>query len=128
MYLLMIQELVIPIATISEANSREHWTVAHTRHRRQKLAVRLALASNQLPVQFPVVVTMTRLSPRKLDSDNLHSALKYVRDAIAEHFLPGLAPGRADDHPGFSWSVRQEKHSDKAVKIEFQYHPQVSDQ
>ena len=32
---------------------------------------------------FPIVVTITRLGPRALDSDNLASSGKHVRDAIA---------------------------------------------
>lgn len=117
----MIQELTVPIHTISEANTREHWTIAHTRHRRQKLAVHHALLSNQVNTHLPVAVTMTRLSPRKLDSDNLQSALKYIRDAISEYFIPGKAPGRADDDPRFTWQCHQEKSPEKAVLLVFHW-------
>ncbi len=120
----MIQELIVPIHTISEANKREHWTKGHTRHKRQKYAVRLTLLSNKLPQKLPVVVTMTRLSPRTLDSDNLQSALKYIRDAVSEHFIHDKAPGRADDDPRFIWKYHQEKSPLKSTHLSFQWDDQ----
>ncbi len=117
----MIQEIIVPIHTISEANKREHWRAGHARHKRQKYAVRLELLSNKLPQKLPVVVTMTRQSPRTLDSDNLQSAMKYVRDAISEHFLPDKAPGRADDDPRFQWNYRQKKSQMKNTALIFEW-------
>jgi hypothetical protein len=40
-----------------------------------------------------------------LDSDNLVTAFKFLRDAIAADLAPGLPPGRADEH--FDWEYAQ---------------------
>ena len=120
-----MQEIMVPIHTISEANKREHWRAGHARHKQQKYAVRLALLSHKLPQKLPVVVTMTRQSPRTLDSDNLQTAMKNVRDAIAEHFITDKAPGRADDDPRFEWSYHQIKSKERNTKLVFQW-PDIS--
>ena len=103
----MIIEITFPILTTSEANSREHWAKSAHRHRNQKQITYLELESNQIPDNLPVIITLTRLSPRKLDIDNLPPSLKYIKDAVAEYFVPGLAPGRADDDKGFTWLFAQ---------------------
>lgn len=74
----------------------------------QKLIVRseckTALHSRLLPCN----VRLTRIG-RRLDDDNLRGALKYIRDAIAELLVPGLAIGRADDDERINWEYNQEK-------------------
>lgn len=111
----------IPIQVISEANTHEHWSKAHSRHKRQKFAVRMAMLSSRISQKLPVTVTMTRLSPRLLDSDNLQMAFKYIRDAISEHFITDKAPGRADDHPDFVWLYGQKKSKMKGIELSFHW-------
>ncbi len=50
-------------------------------------------------------ILLVRCSRRALDSDNLVSAFKTLRDAIAADLAPGLAAGRADAH--FDWEYSQ---------------------
>ncbi len=114
----MIKSFTIPVQVISEANIREHWRKAHKRHKDQKFIVRMEFLNQKIPQRLPVTITMTRLSPRNLDSDNLQAAFKYVRDAISEHFITDKAPGRADDDPRFTWLYEQKKSKDKCILIE----------
>lgn len=51
----------------------------------------------------PVVVVMTRLSRGQLQDDNIYSALKHVRDGIAD------ALGVDDADPRVTWRVAQAK-------------------
>lgn len=106
--------------TISEMNKREHWRAAHARHKKQKTNVRKALEIENIPRMLPCRVKMIRVGKKKLDSDNLQGAFKYVRDAIAEYFIPGLAAGRADDDPGFLWEYDQVKGL-PSIQVEFDW-------
>lgn len=94
-----VVEFTVPVRTVSEANGRDHWRVKAKRtkqHRRWAAALcpRHAL---------PCVVTMTRLSAGELDDDNLRSALKAVRDGIAD------ALGVDDRDPRVRWEYGQAK-------------------
>lgn len=79
-------EFLLPIKTINEANTRSHWRVKAKRVRAQRGAARLfmlaALGAGEL--ELPCTVTLTRISPGTLDDDGPPSALKGVRDGIAE--------------------------------------------
>ena len=88
----------LPMRLQSAANLREHWT---TRHRRVKAERALGawLAVNAVPL--PVVVTLTRIAPRRLDDDNLRSAFKGLRDGIADKL------GVADNDPRVRWEYLQ---------------------
>ena len=98
----------IPIVTVSESNTREHWSVSARRHKRQKLLVRLALNGHVCQLQPPYHVNIVRYSPGTLDGhDNLPTSLKYITDAIAEMLFPGLAAGRADNDPRITWHFNQ---------------------
>ena len=124
MYLkLMIEFISFPINlhVISESNVKEHWTKSHKRHKAQKFQVRHALLHYKVSQKLPVKITLTRCSPRGLDSDNLQSAFKYVRDAISEHFIPGKLPGRADDDLRFLWHYNQIKSGDKNIQLSFEW-------
>lgn len=66
---------------------------------------------------LPCHIRLIRLSPRRLDSDNLVMAFKAIRDCIAAILIPGKAAGRADDSPLISWSYGQES-GPLAIRIE----------
>lgn len=74
-----------PIKTISEANCRDHWRVKSQRRKEQQQTVTgmLINALRGRQVALPCVVRLTRVGPKVLDSDNLQSAFKATRDAIA---------------------------------------------
>jgi len=107
------------LLTVSESNTREHWTKAHARHKKQKEIVLLQMLAQSVPKKLPVAITFVRLGPRCLDDDNLASAFKYIRDTVADYLIPGLAPGRADNDPRITWHYEQEKSSIKGIKIRF---------
>ena len=77
----------LPLQTVSELNRRDHWRVVARRKQVQKQAVAVILRAEwghcRGPWTAPLTVTLTRIGPRMLDSDNLQSALKYCRDEVA---------------------------------------------
>ncbi|MGH8171828.1 MAG: hypothetical protein ACREPX_01695 [Rhodanobacteraceae bacterium] len=95
-------EVTIPIKTVGGLNAREHWRVRSNRVKNERYATRFELCSQDVP-HLPCIVTMTRLSPGTLDSDNLQGAAKAIRDQVAD-FL-----GVNDNDPRVSWKYAQEK-------------------
>jgi len=109
----------LPLKTVSEANSSEHWSKKAKRHRVQAFFVRMAFHTLKSPISLPCCVKMTRLGGRGLDAkDNLPMAFKYVADAIADQLIPGLRPGMADDDPRITWEYAQEKAKKQGIRIE----------
>lgn len=87
----------IPLKVISAANTREHWAIKHKRDKLQKGTVLAYLNTYKGLINLPCKIRLIRISPRKLDGDNLQYAFKGIRDAVCSFIIPGLAPGRADD-------------------------------
>lgn len=79
-------EFYVPVKTVSELNRRDHWRTKDRRRREQQEAAYYAYkgAAKGGRVALPCVVRFLRIGPRKLDSDNLASAMKAVRDTIAQ--------------------------------------------
>lgn len=77
----------LPIRTVSEGNMREHHMSRHKRRagQRKKVADELEpkLKGAMLDM-LPCVVTLTRVSPRPLDDDNLQFSFKAIRDEVAK--------------------------------------------
>ena len=74
-----------PIHTESEANSRGFWAKRHARSSDQQSAVTLLCRSKfGRPPAPPLRAVLTRIAERELDDDNLVSAFKAIRDAIAK--------------------------------------------
>lgn len=94
--------LVLP----SVANLREHHHAKAERMKAHRLIGR-SLGRRVAPVRilmpWAVVVQLTRVAPRPLDDDNLASALKAVRDGVAD------ALGVDDRDPRVVWLVDQRK-------------------
>ena len=116
----MIQ-VSIPIKVVSEANIREHWAKSHKRRKAQKQIVRAVLSSHKIPIDLPVKITMIRKAKKNLDSDNLQTAFKYIRDAISEHFFPMKKAGHADSHPLFMWVYDQEVSKTYEIILKFEW-------
>lgn len=78
----------IPIRLMSEANQREHWRVKAKRVAQHRAIGRIGLGPKVKGQPWiatrPVLVTITRIGPRKLDDDNLASSAKALRDGIAD--------------------------------------------
>lgn len=106
----------IPIQTVSLANSRMHWAEKARVVKRQRSTAKLLTASAIDGHLIPdaLTVTMTRVTPprgKQLDTDNLSSALKPVRDGIAD------ALGIDDGDESVTWVCRQERGTDYAVRV-----------
>lgn len=109
-------KLDIGIRTVNEANAHEHWRKRYARTRAQRHAVALALARHRPPTP-PVRVTLQRIAPRAMDSDNAIIALKTVRDAIAAWL--GVDDGPHDTRAAWHYEP-QGKAKDYAVRIEIE--------
>ena len=93
----------IPIRLPSLANlSHLHWRKLTTIKKVQRLATKVCLTGIDLPTP-PIIVTITRIGPRRMDDDNLASACKYVRDQIAS------AVGVDDGSDQYVWRYEQRK-------------------
>lgn len=94
-------EVTLPLLIKSEANGRDHWAAKARRvksHRQEALAIPKALLCEP-----PCVVTLTRIAPRSLDTDNLQSGFKALRDGIADRL------GVDDKDPRVRWEYQQER-------------------
>lgn len=79
-------EFDVPIKIESEMNKRDHWSVRKKRFDAQRTAVWAAWPRKRgkvVTLAVPVLVTLTRVGKRRLDSDNLAGGFKSVRDEIA---------------------------------------------
>ena len=92
----------VPLRLPSLANTRMSWQAMARLKRKQKDTTALAMrAVGGVTPTPPLVVTITRVGPRKLDDDNLAGACKYVRDAIANCI------GLDDGSDLYTWVYRQ---------------------
>lgn len=112
---------LIAVRTISALNAREHYRARAERVRRERLATLAALrAQVGTPPPLPprgsgrkLLVVLTRIAPRALDSDNCAGALKSVRDAVAQW----LSIDDAD--PRVHFEPEQDPGDRHAVRVEF---------
>jgi len=112
--------VLLPLRTWSEPNVRVHWAKRARRVREQRsdarTLVRAALSHEAWKSlrsgEARIVVTLTRIGPRTLDSDNLAASLKAVRDGIAD------AIALDDGDPRFDWRYAQKKGKPYAVTVE----------
>lgn len=100
-----------PARLSGSQNAREHH---HARARRVKAERGNALLMCRTQLErpaLPVVVRLTRIGPRKLDSDNLQASCKSSRDGVADWL--GIDDG--DDR--VTWLYAQERGA-YAVRVE----------
>ncbi len=100
-----------PIATVSITNKREHWSKRSRRAKGQREAAYL-LTQLLSKMGLPMTVTLTRIAPRALDDDNLRSALKSVRDGVADRL------GIDDRDSRVVWAYGQRKGIPKEIAVE----------
>lgn len=110
----MTLSLVIPIRTISEANVRSHFHAKAKRVKEQRSVARWTVGTRWRSVGLPCVVKLTRVAPKELDDDNLRSALKAIRDGVAD------ALGIDDRDSRVTWDYAQQPAARRryAVSIE----------
>lgn len=119
-----IVEFWLPIHTISEANvsQREHALRKHRRHKTQRSNAYL-LAMGPIgaarALELPLAIVLQRHSLAQLDSDNLASSQKHIRDGVTDALAAVLgrprnakdthAADRAphDDSDRLTWFVSQ---------------------
>lgn len=96
-------------------NSRENIFKIAKRTRRQRGAATIfAQAAGVHRMTLPIVVTIVRVGPGELDSDNLTISASAVRDGIAD----ALALPKHDRDPRVTWVVKQERAAKWAVRVE----------
>ena len=79
--------IYIPLKTISEANSNDHYRVKAKRKKMQREMARKAMLAYGITgkdITGPLVVKFVRIGKRTLDDDNLSSSFKAVRDGVAD--------------------------------------------
>jgi hypothetical protein len=77
--------VLLPIRIVSVMNLREHWSKRSRRAAIHRTTARLALLHAAVPPKSgPVRITLTRIAPRKFDTDNLASGFKGARDGVAD--------------------------------------------
>lgn len=94
-------EWILPLE-IQSPNIKEHWSKIYARNNRNKDRLQTVWSSIKYKPTPPCTVSLQRLyNPsihQKLwDEDNYSSALKGIRDIIADFLVPGKAPGQADN-------------------------------
>ena len=103
-------EVFIPLRTHSQVHGRkrEHWARRAESVRQDRMLVWVYMR-DKAPPALPALVTLVRVSPRPLDTDNLRPALKQVRDEVAKWLgLPQTKRGQADDRdPRVAWRYQQ---------------------
>lgn len=104
--------VTVPLRLVSEANAHQHWRERQRRAKAQRQAVRVFWWGSALPQTKPAEVRLTRLAPRKLDSDNLQGACKHVRDEVA------ALCGFDDRDESVRWVYAQERAKAYGVRVE----------
>ena len=103
-------DVIVSVRTMSEGNAREHHMSRYRRKESQQLAVFNVLANCDRRA-LPVVVTLTRLSARKVDPGA--EWMKHVQDEVARWL--GCDDG---DESSVEWIYRQQKSTGFEVRIE----------
>lgn len=101
----------IPIRIVSVANAREHWAKKAKRAQHHRGVALMASRAMLRPTarrlaenpEARIVVIITRVAPRKLDTDNLASGCKSTRDGLAD------ALGIDDGSDRVEWRYAQQK-------------------
>lgn len=96
-------QLDLPIEIVCTPNLREHFG-SSTKRRHTQQGVIAYWAPTLRHVRNPVAVGLVRISPGKLDGDNLQASFKAVRDAIARCYGKDDADWKAES---ISWTYAQ---------------------
>jgi len=112
-------KICIPVKTVSELNQRCHWTIRSRRikeHRALAACVTRSALRTHGPPKPPILITLVRIGPRTLDTDNLAGSLKGVRDGIAD------ALRMNDGDTRITWQYRQRcgNRGEYSVEAEFE--------
>jgi hypothetical protein len=115
-----VTRVTIPgLRIVSEANGRDRWA-KQKRAKEQRAAAYDIVQREWLgggEIALPVVVTITRIAPGRLDSDNLAIGCKSVRDGVAD------AMAVDDGHPDIVWLYAQRKAGVREYGVEIAITP-----
>ena len=111
--------VLLPVRLVTLENQREHWAQKAKRAKEQRKLVHLALLAKHGPSQLAgaLMVTLTRLAPRKLDPGNLEGSFKHVQDGVADWLC------RDDGHASLTWVYKQESAGANAYACEVSIEP-----
>lgn len=121
----------LPIRTVSEANNSDHWSKKAKRRKQQQILIRILMKKDIEKVQLPCHITLTRLSPRMLDTmENLPMAFKAIIDEIADILIPEKGGwyktskgrlkrkrGHSDGDKRLTWAFGQEKSRTQGIRV-----------
>lgn len=105
--------ITIPLKTISTSNARLNRFKLAAMTKAQRSTTKHALGSVALPPAQPLTIVITRIGPKNLDSDNLATSQKGVRDGVADWL------GVDDGSPLLDWQYQQRSGS-KTYEIEIE--------
>ena len=115
----MIVRLDVPVDTVSEVNRHESYWVTWKRSKNQKQTTMWHLLGLGQRPKLPCRVQMTRYYPGELDTDNLASSCKYVRDTVAKYLGCGDSP-----RDPIEWlpvrQVRVKRKTEAKVRVEIE--------
>jgi hypothetical protein len=111
-----IQHFILP----SLSNIREHYMKKAARTKTQRF---LAFQSLQqftdagliIPA-LPCTITLCRVAPRQLDTDNLAASFKAIQDGVADWLSQEYGHGK-DRLPGLTWRYTQEKRAPRYYAV-----------
>jgi hypothetical protein len=109
-----IVKVIVPIRIESTPNLRESWQARSKRAGKHKHDTYFALKASKAPHSLPCTVTLTRIAPRTLDSDNNVAGLKNVRDGVALW----LRVDDADERVTWAYAQRKGEPKEYALEIE----------
>lgn len=108
--------VVVPLRTVSVSNLREHWSQKAKRVKAERHAVALLLRpllrDEPTGSWVPCTVTLVRIAPRELDSDNLARSQKATRDQVAAEL------GVDDRDPRVDWRYAQRRGRAREYAVE----------
>lgn len=120
----LINRWMLPIETVSEANSTEHWTKKAKRHKQHDKWLLYAFSKDgkRLLSNDKIKIRWIRVGSRFLDRhDNLPMSFKYCLDFLTSLLIPGKARGQADSDDRIIWEYDQMTPKEAKQAFGFQY-------
>jgi len=93
----------LPVRLRNTSNSREGWRATAKRAQLVRETTRMLIQGATNGKTFPLIVRLVYVGPRQLDDDGIASAVKSLRDGVAD------ALGVDDRDPRVVWVPDQER-------------------
>jgi hypothetical protein len=117
--MLTFPTVVVPIRTYSELNESTHWRTRSKRTKAQREAAYYSMRQQiggAMNCRTPATITITRVGPyNRMDTDNLHAALKHIRDGVADWL------GLDDGSPLLTWKSEQRRNPVWSIEIAIEF-------